>query len=226
MRPLRMLLLAVLAAGPLACSRSPTLDTRTFPLHYMNRNAAQALVAPYVFTDRPNAPGKMSASDDAITVRETPDNLNKIQRVLAQYDHAAPNVRLHFQVIEADGAAPTDSSIANVTAQLHKLFRFAGYRLVTQAQVTGTDNSTTSQMLDGGKALGGLYLQVGIQRVRGTGDSAVVDMSVRLLAGGAGSQLKTQIGARVGQTVVLGGTHVSERDGTVILTVRPELVAD
>lgn len=227
MRPLRMLLLAVLAAGPLACSRGPALDTRTFPLHYMTRSQAQAIIAPYVFTDRPNAPGKMSASDDAITVRETPDNLDKIQRVLAQYDHAAPNVRLHFQVIHADGYAAPDSSIAAVVTQLRKLFRFDGYRLVTRAEVVGSDNSASTQILDGGSTVGQMLLRVGIRRIRGTGDSTVVDLSVDLKGGRAAmSDLSTELGARTGQTVVLGGMHATGVPGQIILTVRPELVAD
>jgi len=221
-----MLLLAVLAAGPLACSRGPTLDTRTFPLHYMSRDQAQALVAPYVFTDRPNAPGKMSASDDAITVRETPDNLDKIARVLAQYDRRSPNVRLRFQLIEADGAAPTDTNIAAVVAQLRKLFRFAGYRFVTQTQITGTANSSISQMLDGGQGLGGMALQVGIRRVRGAADSAIVDMAVQLTSLRGMGKLQTEVAARMGQTVVIGSTQMLGQPGPIILTVRPELVGE
>jgi hypothetical protein len=56
----------------------------------------------------------------------------------------------------------------------------------------------------------------------------VVDLSVGLtglkaLASGA---LSTSIGARVGQTVVLGGMHLATVPGQIILTVRPELVAE
>jgi len=226
MRPFRTLFLAVLAAGPLACSRGPTLDTRTFPLHYMTRDQAQAIIAPYVFTDRPNAPGKLSASDDAITVRETPDNLDKIARVLAQYDRRSPNVRLRFQVIEADGVSRTDSSIADVVAQLRKLFRFKGYRFVTQTQVTGTARSNISQMLDGGQTLGGMVLQVGIRQVRGSGDSATVDMAVQLGSLRGMGKLETEVAARIGQTVVIGSTQMLGQPGPIILTVRPELVAE
>src|SRR3989449_1839764 len=114
-----------------ACSpRGPNLDTRTFALKYLRGSDAIPIVVPYVYTDRPNAKGVFSVSDNAITVRETPDNLDKIARVLAQYDRPRPFVRLTFHLIEADGAATTDPVIRDVEATLRQLFRFRGYRLV------------------------------------------------------------------------------------------------
>ena len=61
------------------------LETRTFQLRYLPRHEAQALIAPYVFTDREGAPGAMSASESAVTVRETGDNLARIERMLAEF---------------------------------------------------------------------------------------------------------------------------------------------
>lgn len=219
-----VLSLAIVLIGT-ACSRTPTLDTRTFPLHYISRGQAISILDPYVFTDRADAPGKISASEDAVTVRETPDNLDKIARVLAQFDRPAENVRLHFQIIQADGKAPPDSSIAAVVTQLRKLFRFDGYRLVTRAEVVGSDNSRSTQMLDGGNSIGPMELQVGIDHIRGAGDSTIVDLGVQLRSR-RGNELGTSIGARVGQTVVLGGMHLAKVPGQLILTVRPELVTN
>ncbi len=229
MRRFVLAILTCLAAATSACSRHPSLETRTFALHYITWGKAQDLIKPYVYEDRPGAAGALSGTDGAITVRETKDNLDKIARVLQEYDHSAPNVRLHFQVILADGAAPMDSSIAPVVSQLRNLFRFDGYRLVTEAQATGTENSHISQLLDGGKALGPmLLLEVRILSVRGAADSGVADLSVALknASGLNMGELQTQIGARMGQTVVLGSTQFYGHPGTVILTVRPELVQD
>lgn len=93
----------------------------------------------------------MSFVDDAVTVRETPDNLDKIARVLAQFDRPTLSVRLHFQIIQADGAARSDPAIAEVEAALRKLFRFRGYRLVGEAVVGGTEHSEASQEIAGGE---------------------------------------------------------------------------
>lgn len=226
MRLATLAALSSIALVAAACSRRPALETRTFALHYLSQGEAGELVKPYVYLDRPGAAGALSATESAITVRETPDNLDKIARMLQQYDHPAPNVRLHFQVILADGAAPVDSSIAPVVAQLRKLFRFQGYRLVTQAQVTGTEHTSITQALNGGPALGGMLLRVVVGSIRGSADSTVAEVSVRLQGSGGLSELQTEIGARVGQTMVLGSTQFSGHPGTVILTVRPALVED
>lgn len=224
MRLATLAALTSIVAVAAACSRRPSLETRTFALQYITRGEASELIKPYVYLDRPGAAGDLSATESAITVRETADNLDKIARVLQEYDHPAPNVRLHFQVILADGAAPVDSSIAPVVTQLRKLFRFQGYRLVTQAQVTGTEHTSISQVLDGGQTLGEMLLRVDVGRIRGSADSAVAEVNVQLHGDGGLSELRTQIGARVGQTMVLGSTQFSGHPGTVILTVRPELV--
>ena len=95
------LLLSLGAALVAACGGTPILDTRTFQLKYLRASQAQDIVSPYVFADRPNAKGAMSTSNSTITVRETRDNLDKIARVLAQYDVPRPLVRLTFHLIQA-----------------------------------------------------------------------------------------------------------------------------
>jgi len=214
------LLIAALTAA--ACGRSPALDTRTFDLHYLDPGSAEAMISPYVFTDRPGgAAGKLSASEHTLTVRETPDNLEKITRVLAEHDTPQPWVRLHFQIIGADGGGPADSRIADVETELKKLFRFSGYRLVGEAVVSGTARSSIQQSV-GGEG-GPYFIDVNIHSVRMVGDTGLVTMAVNLRGVGP-SGLSTVINARDNQTVVLGSAQLASRQGTTILTVRPELV--
>src|SRR2546421_6245023 len=135
-----------IAALLIACSPGgPSLDTRTFALKYLHGQDAIPIVAPSVYADRPNAKGVFSVSDNAITVRETPDNLDKIARVLAQYDRPRPFVRLTFHLIEADGAATTDPVIRDVEATLRQLFRFRGYRLVAGGGGSGPGRGEGTQ---------------------------------------------------------------------------------
>jgi hypothetical protein len=207
-----------------ACSSTPRLDTRTFPLQYITSDAAHGLIEPYVYRDRAGAPGSLSFTESTVTVRETADNLDKIARVLAQYDVPSPWVRLHFQVIEADGPSRPDSSIAAVETELKKLFRFAGYKLVAEAILTGSAQSHVEQAIGRALSNGVPYLLgVDIGEVRKIGDSGFVSLQVQLRSACCGA-LATRINARAGQTVVLGNAQLDDTGNTKILTVRPELV--
>jgi hypothetical protein len=222
--------LALLIAGwLLACSAGgPSLVTRTYALKYLRGQNAAPIIAPYVYTDRQNAKGMFTVSDNAITVRETPDNLDKIARVLAEYDRPRPFVRLAFHLIEADGAATTDSAIRDVEATLRQLFRFRGYRLVAEGVASVTEKGEVTQTLTTAPrgsyeaTHGGYELNSSVERLAGSGDSATVELSVHLQ--GAGSSFRTTVTIPVGKTAVLGNVQPLPSGRTLILTVRPELL--
>jgi len=216
---LALSLLGLLAA----CGRSPArLETRTFALHYLDLWTAQRMVEPYVDSARPGAKGAVSATMNTLTVRETADNLDRIARVLAQYDHSQPGVRLTFKVIEADGAAPSDTSIRDIEATLRTLFRFRGYKLISEGLVVGAQNSRSTQTLGGS---GGPYvLQTSIEWVTGSGDSATIHVEVHLAF--PGGEFVTTVGIPVGKTAVLGNVKGGPPNSALILTVRPDLVTN
>ena len=204
-----------------ACSpRSPNLDTRTFALKYLRGSDAVSIVVPYIYTDRPNAKGVFSVSDNAITVRETPDNLDKIARVLAEYDRPRPFVRLTFHLIEADGAATTDPAIRDVEATLRQVFRFRGYRLVGEGVVSATERGEVTQILAAEPEHYELFTSV--QRLAGAADSATVELGVKLE--GRGGSFSTTVTIPVGKTAVLGNVQAQSKGRTLILTVRPEVL--
>jgi len=194
-----------------------SLDTRTFALHYLRPPEAEAIILPYVYRDRPNAQGVISPAEASITVRETPDNLDKIARVLAEYDRPRPLIRLTAHLIQADGAAKSDSAIADVEASLRKLFRFSGYRLVEEGIFSTTEDGVVQQQLGSGA----YTIEVKVHRVAGAGDSATVPLEVHLF--GRNLRFSTDVGIPVGKTAVLGNVGEDPR-GTLILTVRPELI--
>ena len=152
MKPLLTSVAAVLVLATGACS-GPQLETQTFELQYLDANTAAGLIEPYIYFDRESAPGMVSTAGDMashlITVRETPDNLEKIARVLSKYDQPAPMVQLHFQVIEANGTTIKDPAIEDVESALRQLFRFEGYRLLAEAVLAGVAGSSMSQNLGG-----------------------------------------------------------------------------
>jgi hypothetical protein len=213
--------LLVLAPVLTACGRSSArLETRTFALHYLDQWHAQRIITPYVDSARPGAAGAMSATAGTVTVRETADNLDRIGRVLVQYDRPQPSVRLIFKVIEADGAGRSDSSIRDIASTLRSLFRFRGYALLSEGFVTGSEDSRSTQTLGGS---GGPYrLQSFIQWINGEGDSAVVHLEVRLDF--PGGEFSTTVGIPVGKTAVLGNVKGGPPGSALILTVRPDLV--
>jgi len=220
MRPVTSLILVALAVP--ACDRSPRLETRTFPLQHLEPRTAEGIIEPYVFADREAAPGMMSLTENTVTIRETPDNLEKIARVLAEFDVPSPWVRLHFQLIEANGRGPADPRIADLEAELRKLFRYEGYTLAAEAVVSGTARSVIEQSIGGDVRQGeGYTLGVDIGEVRVIGESGYVALNVHLRSPYGGG-LGTRVNARTGQTLVIGNARLKEGSGTMILVVRPE----
>ncbi len=216
------LLLPLAACG----GRESRLDVRTFQLRHRSGYDVERLIAPYVFTDRPGAPGEMSSTADAITVRETPDNLEKIARVLEEYDRPVPSMFLRFQLLEADGGAEPDSSIREVVEQLSRILSFRGYRLLGEAVVAvpdlGSGGGSFSQKLgDRSLSLGvdgeAVLLRPGVVRL----ERVSLWEALRSRTGET-ELLETSVSIREGQTVVIGTTRRTTDGRTVILAVRAE----
>jgi hypothetical protein len=204
-----------------ACGGGPDLDTRTFELQYLNPGEAVEMVTPYVYADREESPGLVTAFSGGLTVRETPDNLDRIGRVLAEYDRPKPGVRLIFQIIEADGPGQPDPRIRDVESALRELFRFEGYRLVAETNMAAMEGTGSSQQLHDG--LREMFIAATVREIRGSSDKASVALSVELVVQTLGNVIQTSMAVPVGKTVVLGSTKPIDQP-TLILTVRPELV--
>lgn len=208
-----------LGAVAIACGSSPRLETRTFHLNHISPGEASAIIDPYVFTDRPEAAGRLNNAATSITVRETPDNLDRIARVLAEYDRPRPGLRLTFRLIEANGVAASDPAIADVETTLRKLFRFRGYRLVGEAVTAATERQEATLWL--GSPAERHQLHITVYNLRGVGDSATLRLDVRLI-----DDLSTGLTIPVGKTAVVGSAQSRSGKGTLILTVRSDFVTE
>lgn len=197
-----------------ACQVSPKLETRTFALEHMDSWEALSLIDPYIYGEREGAPGAASQAASAITVRETADNLDQIARVLAEYDVSRPDLRLHFQLIEADGFTGRDERIAGVEEELRSIFQFEGYRLAGEAFVSAANGSSVEQGLGAEHAVSASisFVSAGTVRLEG----------VQLYSYEDGSRLTTTVNIRRGQTLVLGSASRVGEDVTLLLTVRAE----
>jgi hypothetical protein len=201
---------------------TPALDVQTFKLDHRSGYEAAELIAPYVFGDREENPGDMSATDDAITVRETRDNLEKIARVLAEFDLPQPTARLRFQLIEADSFTDEDPAIAEVVGELRQLFRFDGYRLIgeTVVSVGGMEGSFVQPFFGIGEDLTEEYTVRGTAVYRGRGPVRLEDI---MLYSEQAYFLETSVTAAPGQTLVMGGSVDRAGGKNLILTVYVEL---
>lgn len=207
----------------MACDGGPDLDTRTFTLRYLPPHQARELIEPYVYGDREGAAGRLSTARGAITVRETEDNLSKIERVLEEFDRPNPMVTLHFQVIEADGAGESDPAIAAVERELRRLFRFDGYALAAETQVATIEGSAVRQLVGEEASERAFLVEASVREVRSMGADATVTLQVQLSANRAGAVMETAVTIPTGHSVVLGTARAPGFDGALILVVRAEL---
>lgn len=217
------LVAAVMAVTVSGCSgdQAPELETRTFEVLHLEDWVAEALVEPYVYSTRPGAPGMASVVDGKLTVRETPDNLRRIEETLAEFDRPTPVVRLTFQIIEANGGTEVDPRIAEVETALRQLFRFEGYRLVGEVMVHGTEGNEVFQEFDVPE-LGQSAIEAVIRDVRTDSSGGSVQLEMRFHAGSR-TVFGTTVRVRAGQTAVLGRTPSSVGSRNIILAVSTEL---
>ena len=219
----------VIGAAALMLGCEPELEVRTFDLQRLEGPEAAALVSPYVYTDREGAPGSMSHTEGVLTVREMPENLNRIADVLATYDEAPAAVTLNFQLIEANGFSGGNEAFADVESELRSLLRYEGYRLVGDAVL---------QVREGGRALlridrigdGGpaeeppFQLEVWVAQIAGTDGNRAADIAVQLRHPWYENLLDTRVHVAGGKSMVLGTTSAGLADAeAMILVVRPTI---
>jgi hypothetical protein len=125
---------------------------------------------------------------------------------------------LHFQLIEANGHEEVDPAIAAVVEQLRSLFRYEGYRLLGETNVTVANREAFQQRVMGtdGEYPFTLEADVALQ-----GTDALRLGGIRL-DNPWETLLETSVTISIGQTIVIGGGQDSgppDVNRTVILTV-------
>src|SRR5262245_8848908 len=109
-------------------STRPEIVVKTIPLRHLSSTEASNLLQPYARTAGGGAyavPGVR-----AITLREVPNILAEMERVLAIYDRSPATVTLNFQLIAAEPVGPRDPAVAGLDSLLRGVLRFSGYRLL------------------------------------------------------------------------------------------------
>lgn len=209
----------------------PEVSERTFKLVHLGPEDAAKLVAPYVHPVY--GAGVFEAGGiRAITVRETPQMLTRIESLLKEHDRAPTTIVLRFQLIAAESTQTRDPAISVVESQLRGLFRFPGYRLLSEATAMAGMYEEFKLLIPAGEERLELKGHVGSVNV-GEGDPSVhlrVSLErpvpvVDATSGGvmAGGLLGTGLTIPLGQTVVMGSTTPGGKIMALILVVRPEI---
>ena len=209
-------------AGFAACDGASSLETRTFDLTHLDADEAAEIVRPYVYEEREGAAGQITTFSSGISVRERPETLDRIADVLDRYDAAPTAVRLYFQLIEADGFEAEDPRLDDLREALSSLFRFQGYRLADEAQLAMIEGTVARQPM--ASAIRSYDLESSVRDVRAGDQGGAVTVAVHLSSGVMGDDIMTTLTVPIGETVVLGSSRRAA-EPTMILTVRPELVA-
>ena len=219
-------MITAVGALVLGCERD-AMEVRTFALERLEPDEAAALIEPYIYGGREGTPGTLSFTDRLLTVRELPENLDRIAEVLDEYDRARAAVRLHFQLIQANGFDDRDESIQAVETQLRKLLRYDGYRLVGEAVLQlregGGGTQTLQGSLEGVSAGDSQFDLAAFVGTVSTGDEgSTVELQVGIEHFGD-DILRTEVNAANGQSLVLGTTSALVGGGALILVVTPTI---
>jgi hypothetical protein len=229
----RCVALLALAGRAVLAQQATPLSVRTFTLHNLRAEDAAKLVSPYV---QSRDGGVFDAgSMRAITVKETPQLLARIDSLLRAHDRPRVTLTLRFQLIAAYDTAVqrADPAIASVDAALRGLFRFAGYKLVGDGVTTVEESQAFEVAVSVGQEL---YAFNGwVENVVDVDGKESVRVTVNLLDRGpidaeprskGTTLLSTGLTMPIGQTILVGSTASGTRAPVLILAVRPELPAD
>ena len=229
----------LLAAGTLAGQDvTKELVVRTFMLQNMSPQDAAKLITPYV--DFTPFGGVFLAGDAVrgITVRGLPAVLARADSLLKANDKPAVTIRFTFQLIVALDSAVQDPAIAAVDGELRQLFKFRGYRLLSQGVIMSSLQHQTTLTLASGRTEFDQYrVDPWIERIEMAPGRGSVSAQIRLAGPpwqrmGSGETigatiLQSSLSMPLGQTIVLGsGSAMGGRTtgSALILTVRPEIV--
>ena len=233
-------------------AQQPRIETKTIELKHLKPSEAVKLLRPYIM----NAGGgvyDVSESMPIITIRDLAENIDRMEKVLAKYDHTPATVRLVFQLIEADtgprliNASNTKEQVPiELDSTLRSVLRFPTYRLKAQGiATTGEMAYVSQQMGDAGEglhyALGANVGPIKIQDQDGSSPRGTVELHVGLTREGpqqmsqgnnvsgrpdkiSESMISTGVSVPLGTMVVLGTAATRINGVALILTVKPELV--
>ena len=225
-----MLSVYVARAEPIAAQAVPLMNVRTFTLRHLRPQDAAQLVAPYVLSPSAGV-YQAGATVPAITVRETPQILARIDSVLHVYDRPPRTIVVHFRLFAANDSSARDQAPASIEAVLREVLPFKEYRLLAEGVATANEREPFSLTMgaDGDRfVMNGTINAVQADSAAGAAQIALSlnrgDVSVREGRRVPGEVLlATGIGLPFGKTVVVGTAAPGGKIQALVLVLRSEL---
>jgi hypothetical protein len=205
----KMLVSGAILLALAACDRERGMQVRTYELHRLTTAEATSLLTPYI-----REHGMITGQNRLLTVRETPDRLDSVAKILRRYDGPRQALTLHFQVIEAGDFEGTDPDVARVASPLREMLRYRGYRLLSEVTVPALEGQP---FVHQGR---GLLIEGEVEQVLPPPDALI---TLRVGAAAAGARVEAGVSGHPGQTMVLGSGEKQGAPGALIVAVRPEL---
>lgn len=205
-------LLALLVVA--ACSERGDMEVRTFQLERMTHEDALPLLTPYI-----REGGTITGRGGLITVREEPEQLERIAEILARYDGPPAQVRVSVYVLE--GGDFEAASGLPFESTLRELLPYRGYRIVDDAVFRATEWS--GFVRDGGT----FGIDGNVTEVRSEGGAGSATISLRVegrTEARLGERISGTVNAPLGETVVVA-THRSGGAGpALVVALRADLI--
>jgi hypothetical protein len=207
------------------------VDTKTVELRHLTPKEAVKLLSPYV---KAKDGGVFDVGDNIsiITMRDTPENIARMERVLAKYDHTPATIRVVFQLIEAD-TGPRFATVGNdgrvsidLDSTLRSVLKFPSYRLLAQGVASVGEFAEIHQQLATRDSQWLYTLSASVGAIRISDAAMVEPQPTRATSGGPMPAATVTLASTVHLDVSLNrhGPPQPEAAGQVARTVNEEVI--
>lgn len=183
-------------------ARRQRLAVRTVQLSRLTVDDAMALLTPYITTEG-GAVFRAGSGVAAITIREQPERIDSVVRILREYDHPPSTVTLSLKSLVADDRGGLAAELKPLAAILAPLAEGVGLRVASSGTLSGAEGQTTTTQLGNGP--GALVVTVEIVSAQALDTTLAVRLRVSAgRPGEPGPLLRADVSVPLGRSVVLG----------------------
>ncbi len=197
-------------------------EVKAFPVRFRPVHEAAALIEPLISAD---GSFTIQPKFNLITVQDEPDVLEKVAKLLAEWDVPPQSYRVRIRVLLGTTVPPTPGPpgplISGLGADLAKVFHYTSYQEVETIQITATEG-TAVEALAGGR----YHLHFVLRALPGDPDRlqfAQFEVS-RKEQGVAEAEvlrslLRTTVSLQIGQTVIVAAARSETASQGLILVL-------
>ena len=219
---MRKLACALVVASCVVAADSQARELKAFPVRYRPVHELAALIEPLM---SPEGSFTIQPKFNLITVQDEPEVLEKVAKLLAEWDVPPQSYRVRVRVLLGTTVPPTPGPpgplISGIGADLSKVFHYTSYQEVETIQITATEG-TVVEALAGGR----YHLHFVLRAIPGDPDRvqfAQFEVSRREQGTGEAevlrSLLRTTVSLQVGQTAIVAAARSEAASQGLILVL-------